>query len=148
MRRLGHHRGHDPQRRQGAARSGPGGDALNESCRAGSGRLSDDPEGARGACAASAVEQIDAHAYRLVSATPSDEIEPLCHAAELDWAWIPAGRRLTDYGLFVSDMDSTIINIECIDEVADMYGMKHDVAAITEAAMRGEINFRESLTRA
>ncbi|MBI1907407.1 MAG: phosphoserine phosphatase SerB [Rhodocyclales bacterium] len=99
------------------------------------------------ACAAAAVEQIDAHAYRLVSASPSDEIETLCHAAELDWAWIPAGRRLTDYGLFVSDMDSTIINIECIDEVADMYGMKHDVAAITEAAMRGEINFRESLAR-
>jgi phosphoserine phosphatase len=44
-------------------------------------------------------------------------------------------------------MDSTLINIECIDEIADMQGLKAEVAAITEAAMQGEIDFRESLTR-
>jgi phosphoserine phosphatase len=45
------------------------------------------------------------------------------------------------------DMDSTLITIECIDEIADMQGLKPEVAKITEAAMRGEIEFRESLTR-
>jgi len=45
------------------------------------------------------------------------------------------------------DMDSTLITIECIDEIADMQGLKPQVAAITESAMRGEIAFAESLTR-
>ncbi|OGA27589.1 MAG: phosphoserine phosphatase SerB, partial [Betaproteobacteria bacterium RIFCSPLOWO2_12_61_14] len=47
----------------------------------------------------------------------------------------------------VMDMDSTLITIECIDEIADMQGLKPQVAAITEAAMRGEIDFAESLRR-
>ena len=47
--------------------------------------------------------------------------------------------RLGDYRLIAFDMDSTLINIECIDEVADAAGRKAEVAAITEAAMRGEI---------
>ena len=55
--------------------------------------------------------------------------------------------RLSDYRLIAFDMDSTLINIECIDEIADMQGLKREVAAITEAAMQGEIDFRESLTR-
>ena len=45
------------------------------------------------------------------------------------------------------DMDSTLITIECIDEIADMKGIKAEVAAITASAMRGEIDFAESLTR-
>jgi phosphoserine phosphatase len=45
------------------------------------------------------------------------------------------------------DMDSTLISIECIDEIADMQGLKPQVAEITEAAMRGEIDFAESLRR-
>ncbi len=45
------------------------------------------------------------------------------------------------------DMDSTLISIECIDEIADMHGLKPQVAAITESAMRGEIEFAESLRR-
>lgn len=48
--------------------------------------------------------------------------------------------RLSDYKLIVFDMDSTLINIECVDELADMAGKKAEVAAITEAAMRGEIS--------
>ena len=56
--------------------------------------------------------------------------------------------RLSDYKLIAFDMDSTLINIECIDEIADAAGKKAEVAAITEAAMRGEItNFKESLRR-
>ena len=45
------------------------------------------------------------------------------------------------------DMDSTLITIECIDEIADLVGIKREVAAITAAAMRGELKFAESLTR-
>ncbi len=54
--------------------------------------------------------------------------------------------RLADYRLVAFDMDSTLISIECIDEIAAAAGKKAEVAAITEAAMRGEISdFRESL---
>ena len=54
--------------------------------------------------------------------------------------------RLADFKLIAFDMDSTLINIECIDEIADAAGRKAEVAAITEAAMRGEIaDYKESL---
>jgi phosphoserine phosphatase len=57
-------------------------------------------------------------------------------------------RALDAYGLIAFDMDSTLINIECIDEIADAVGKKAEVAAITEATMRGEIkDFKESLRR-
>lgn len=56
--------------------------------------------------------------------------------------------RLKDFGLIAFDMDSTLINIECVDEIADAVGLKDEVAAITEATMRGEIaDFKESLRR-
>jgi phosphoserine phosphatase len=56
--------------------------------------------------------------------------------------------RLSDYRLVAFDMDSTLISIECIDEIAAAVGRKAEVAAITEAAMRGEIaDFAESLRR-
>jgi len=56
--------------------------------------------------------------------------------------------RLSDFKLIAFDMDSTLINIECVDEIADVVGMKREVAAITEAAMRGEIaDYKESLRR-
>lgn len=61
---------------------------------------------------------------------------------------LPAKLRLSDYKLIAFDMDSTLINIECIDEIADAVGRKAEVAAITEAAMRGEItDFKDSLRR-
>lgn len=54
--------------------------------------------------------------------------------------------RLSDFKLIAFDMDSTLINIECVDEIADAAGRKPEVAAITEAAMRGEItDYKESL---
>jgi len=56
--------------------------------------------------------------------------------------------KLTDFKLIALDMDSTLINIECVDEIADAAGRKAEVAAITEAAMRGEIaDYKESLRR-
>jgi len=58
----------------------------------------------------------------------------------------PLSNRLSDYKLIAFDMDSTLINIECVDEIADAVGRKAEVAAITEAAMRGEIaDYKESL---
>ena len=61
---------------------------------------------------------------------------------------LPALRQLSDYKLIAFDMDSTLINIECIDEMAGMVGRQQEVSAITEAAMRGEItDYKDSLRR-
>ena len=60
----------------------------------------------------------------------------------------PDKKKLSDFKLIAFDMDSTLINIECIDKIADAVGRKAEVAAITEAAMRGEItDFKDSLRR-
>lgn len=74
-------------------------------------------------------------------------VEAQCYAAQLDVTISPDARTLDDFKLVAMDMDSTLITIECIDEIADMQGLKPQVAEITEAAMRGEIEFCESLTR-
>ena len=59
---------------------------------------------------------------------------------------LPAALSLSQFKLIAFDMDSTLINIECVDEIADAAGRKAEVAAITEAAMRGEItDYKESL---
>ncbi|MBS0511482.1 MAG: phosphoserine phosphatase SerB [Proteobacteria bacterium] len=97
--------------------------------------------------ASSAIEQITPQSFRLVGAQRHEALATRCAEAALDFAWVADGRKLSDFGLFVTDMDSTLINIECIDEIADMQGLKPQVAEITEAAMRGEIDFCESLTR-
>ena len=100
---------------------------------------------ARGAAAA----PIDAQALHIADADPRQraDVEAYCAAHRLDFAFVPA-RRLSDFGLLALDMDSTLITIECIDEIADFCGMKAQVAAITEASMRGELrDFGDSLTR-
>ena len=96
---------------------------------------------------ACAIEQINTQAFRLRDAAVSPAVAEYCLERSLDYGYVPPGRRLSDMRLFVTDMDSTLITIECIDEIADMQGLKREVAAITEAAMQGEIDFRESLTR-
>lgn len=112
------------------------------------GRIDDDVLSAlKHACTPKRIEHVDANAVRLVGASESGRVASICAEAELDWAWMPEERRLRDFGLFVTDMDSTLIDIECIDEIAGMQGLKAEVAAITEAAMRGDIDFGESLTR-
>ena len=100
-------------------------------------------------CAVDAIEAINQQAFRLVNADSGNQaaIAELCAAAKLDFGFIPFHRHLNDFKLVVMDMDSTLITIECIDEIADMIGIKPEVAAITESAMRGEIVFAESLTR-
>jgi phosphoserine phosphatase len=61
---------------------------------------------------------------------------------------VTAPLRLADFRLIAFDMDSTLINIECVDEIAAAAGRKAEVAAITEAAMRGEVaDYKESLRR-
>jgi phosphoserine phosphatase len=92
-------------------------------------------------------EQVSAHVYRLSDAKPNDSIAAYCFEHQIDYGFVPAGKTLADFGLVVMDMDSTLINIECIDEIADMQGIKPQVAEITESAMRGEIDFAESLRR-
>ena len=75
------------------------------------------------------------------------EVVSYCDLHGIDAAFVPDAQVLDNFGLVVMDMDSTLINIECIDEIADMQGLKPQVAAITESAMRGEIEFAESLRR-
>jgi phosphoserine phosphatase len=83
---------------------------------------------------------------QLTGATKS-AVEKASFDAQLDCCFVREGMALGDFGLVAMDMDSTLITIECIDEIADMQGLKPKVSEITEAAMRGEIEFRESLTR-
>ncbi len=69
-------------------------------------------------------------------------------ADQTDFALLTDGFSPKQFGLLATDMDSTLITIECIDEIADFVGKKAEVSAITEAAMRGEIkSFADSLTR-
>lgn len=96
---------------------------------------------------ANGIEQIRPNAFRLAHATPHPDVPALCEAARLDYGYVPDDQKLDHMGLAVMDMDSTLITIECIDEIADMLGIKPQVAEITAAAMRGEIDFAESLTR-
>jgi len=100
--------------------------------------------GLTGACRA---EPISARAYRLVDAHPHDGVASYCWEEQLDYGYVRPSLKLSDFGLVVMDMDSTLITIECIDEIADMYHLKPQVSTITEAAMRGEIDFAESLRR-
>jgi phosphoserine phosphatase len=94
---------------------------------------------------------LHAHALRCdgVDFTPAlkAEIEAAAEAAQVDASFVDAGLTLADFKLVAMDMDSTLITIECIDEIADMQGLKPQVSAITEAAMRGELDFSESLKR-
>ncbi len=77
-----------------------------------------------------------------------EALDAYCGPRAIDWAIVPASRRLSEFKLVAMDMDSTLITIECIDEIADFCGLKAEVSAITEAAMRGEItDFNESLRR-
>ncbi len=92
--------------------------------------------------------QIAEHAYYL----PTDlidvtEVKAFCAEQSIDCALVPDAQRLSQFGLCVMDMDSTLINIECIDEIADMMHLKPQVAAITESAMRGELDFATSLKK-
>jgi phosphoserine phosphatase len=96
----------------------------------------------------SSIESISEKAFRLKAATPHDSLAKLCEARRIDHAWVEPGRRFADLKLVAMDMDSTLITIECIDELGEYAGRKAEIAAITEAAMRGEIaDYKDSLRR-
>ena len=90
--------------------------------------------------------QIAEHAYYLpTNLTDVTAAKTFCAEQKIDCALVPDAQRLSHFGLCVMDMDSTLINIECIDEIADMMNLKPQISAITEAAMRGEMDFAQSL---
>ena len=66
---------------------------------------------------------------------------------KLDNAFVDPRLRLSDFRLLALDMDSTLVNIETLDEVAAYAGKGEQIAAITDAAMRGEVDYKESLRR-
>ena len=96
---------------------------------------------------ARSIERITGKAFRIAHADPAarEAVAAHCEAAALDWGFVAQGRRLADFGLLALDMDSTLITMECIDEIADFAGRKAEVAAVTAAAMRGEIDWAQSL---
>jgi phosphoserine phosphatase len=96
-------------------------------------------------CGASRIEGIGNSAFRLHDYKTQEGVAEYCAGAKLDFAFVPVPRKLSDFGLVAMDMDSTLITIECIDEIADLQGIKPQVAAITASAMRGEIEYHESL---
>ena len=86
-------------------------------------------------------------AFRLAGVAAGTDVASACAGLDADCALLPAGLVRSDVRVLAMDMDSTLITIECIDEIADLQGIKPQVAAITASAMRGEIDFRESLAR-
>lgn len=90
--------------------------------------------------------QIAEHAYYLANQnTPLEAVQQFCAQQKIDCAYVEDKQLLKNYGLCVMDMDSTLISIECIDEIADMVGIKPQIAAITERAMQGKLDFAQSL---
>jgi phosphoserine phosphatase len=87
----------------------------------------------------------ETQAFRLEGAVRQDGVAAFCAEQHLDFAFVPASQRRERVRLVAMDMDSTLITIECIDEIADMHGLKPQIAAVTAAAMRGEIDFAVSL---
>ncbi len=86
-------------------------------------------------------------AYRMAVASTEAGLLDAARAASCDAGFVSATQRLDRVRVVAMDMDSTLITIECIDEIADLHGIKPEVAIITASAMRGEIEFAESLRR-
>src|SRR5689334_10359284 len=93
------------------------------------------------------IDKIAEHAWRIHQAAPTDTIAPYCDKARIDYGFVPEGTRFADLKLLAMDMDSTLITIECIDELGDMVGLKNEIAGITAQAMRGELDYPQSLRK-
>jgi phosphoserine phosphatase len=91
------------------------------------------------------IERITGQAFRLENASQRGNVAEYCADAELDFAFVEQTAQLADFGLVAMDMDSTLLAVESIDEIADMHGVKPQVSEITLRTMRGEIIFAESL---
>ena len=86
-------------------------------------------------------------AWRFSVVQRSSEVGQWCAEHRLDCAWVPDERCLADVRLVAMDMDSTLVTIESIDEMGGLLGIREKIAAVTEQAMRGEIDYPESLRR-
>jgi phosphoserine phosphatase len=86
-------------------------------------------------------------AFRLTDIRDREGVAAYCDGAELDFGFVAPEAKLADIRLVAFDMDSTVITIECVDELGALAGKKDEVAAITAAAMRGDMAFGESLRR-
>ncbi|HEY5896603.1 MAG TPA: DUF4072 domain-containing protein, partial [Burkholderiales bacterium] len=93
------------------------------------------------------VHRMAGSAWRIEHAAPADAIPAFCESKRIDYAFVPEGRRFADLKLLAMDMDSTLITIECIDELGDIAGCKAQVAGITAQAMRGELDYPQSLRK-
>ena len=96
-------------------------------------------------CGAATPEQVAEHAWRLRGAQRRERVAAWCETRRLDHAWLTEVRRFADLKLLATDMDSTLITIECIDELGGYFGVKEQISGITAQAMRGEIDYPESL---
>jgi phosphoserine phosphatase len=94
-----------------------------------------------------ALDRAATQAFRIAGDQRREAVAAFCLEAGFDFAFVPRDRKLERVRLVALDMDSTLIVGECIDEIADVAGIKAEIAPITERAMRGEIDFRESLKR-
>ncbi len=88
---------------------------------------------------------LGATAFRLADAKAHPGVAAYCEEAQLDFGFVAPEAGLADFRLVALDMDSTVITIECVDELGALAGKKDEVAGITAAAMRGEMAFAESL---
>jgi phosphoserine phosphatase len=93
------------------------------------------------------IHKIGERAWRIHQAAPVDTIAPYCEKARIDYGFVPEGTRFGDLKLLAMDMDSTLITIECIDELGDLAGCKTEIASITAQAMRGELDYPQSLRK-
>jgi len=93
------------------------------------------------------IHKIAERAWRIHNAAPTNTIAPYCEKAGIDHGFIAEGRRFADLKLLAMDMDSTLITIECIDELGDLAGCKTEIASITAQAMRGELDYPQSLRK-
>lgn len=96
---------------------------------------------------AEGIERITGQAFRLIKASFAEDISAHCTQAELDFAFVNPELKLSDFKLIAMDMDSTLLAIESIDEIADMLNIKAQVAEITQQTMQGKLIFEESLVR-
>jgi phosphoserine phosphatase len=87
-------------------------------------------------------QRIASNAWRI----PGGKVDAAwCEKHRIDYAFVPEGRRFAGLGLVAMDMDSTLITMETIDELGGLVGRKAEIAAITARAMRGEIDYPQSL---
>ncbi|HRI16168.1 MAG TPA: phosphoserine phosphatase SerB [Verrucomicrobiota bacterium] len=90
---------------------------------------------------------LNASTIRFESVQRREGVAEYCREHQLDFAFLEYLRPLAEFRVLAMDMDSTLITIECIDELADFAGVQPRVASITAAAMRGELDFPTALSQ-